>query len=217
MYWPLEEPLHPSSAVFLHFNLAECIYHKLQPAQALCEDGDIKISQPAVGRAWLTRWESHSIPSSKNSLWKRQSSLNAEKYLPWLVKKTILKYLYLFWCFRWRRKAWKAGFLIFFMLNPPLSSACVAVGQKLLSELEKVILVFPLAQKQELCFTGWILTFCFENSDVESIKGNFNLVFFLFIQPKFWPALTILMWVYGCFINQGGHVHLEGGDNTLVF
>lgn len=48
---PLEDPLHPSSAVFLHFNLAECIYHKLQPAQALCEDGDIKKLEPAVERA----------------------------------------------------------------------------------------------------------------------------------------------------------------------
>lgn len=50
MYCPLEDPLHPSSAVFLHFHFAECIYHKLQPAQALCEDGDIKNSQPALER-----------------------------------------------------------------------------------------------------------------------------------------------------------------------
>lgn len=48
---PLEDPLPPSSAVFLHFNLAGCIYHQLQPAPALCEDGDIKNSQPAVERA----------------------------------------------------------------------------------------------------------------------------------------------------------------------
>lgn len=73
--------LHPCSALFLHFNLAECIYHQLQPAQALCEDGDIKNSQPAAGRAWLT-------PISQHPLFKkRQPSLNTQKYLPWLGKK----------------------------------------------------------------------------------------------------------------------------------